>query len=56
MVLYPQIQIFFPYGTLLVNLLGSFLIGFLVGLDSLSISTDWLNRITISGLGGFLQL
>jgi CrcB protein len=45
----------FPYGTFVVNVLGSFLIGFFMGLveNGFVISSNWRAFIAIGLLGGF---
>lgn len=45
----------FPWGTLTVNILGSFLMGLLAGLAAhkLDISPEWRAFLTIGVLGGF---
>ena len=44
----------FPYGTFIVNMAGSFLIGFLWGVsDFFPFSPNWRNFIFVGCLGGF---
>jgi len=45
----------FPYGTFVVNVLGSFLIGFVMGLveNGVLITSNWRVFVTIGLLGGF---
>jgi CrcB protein len=49
-----HVNIVFPFGTLIVNIIGSFLIGFFYGLfDSVTVPTEVKTFVTIGVIGGF---
>lgn len=54
-VVYSVLGRSFPYGTLAVNLIGSFLIGLLsvILLEKLSVSNEWRAAVLIGFLGAF---